>query len=241
MIAFEKHLFQTAVNPFKSAGKFAENFARGKLTGDPVFTEILSRGLIPSNSHVVDVGCGQGLFSTLMLASEQLADHANWPSAWKPAPRGVSVQGIELMPKDVQRAQEALVQYKNRFSFVLGDMCTTAFDKAQVVVILDVLHYVPYAAQDEVLMRVRESLSPSGTLILRVGDAAAGLPFKMSNWVDNIVFTIRGHGWPTLYCRTLTDWIATLNKLGFTVEPKPMSEGTPFANVLLVAKYSAEK
>ena len=36
--------------------------------------------------------------------------------------------------------------------------------------------------------------------------------------------------------RTLADWIAYLESLGFTVHSQPMSQGTPFANVLLVAK-----
>jgi cyclopropane fatty-acyl-phospholipid synthase-like methyltransferase len=235
MTSFEKLLFDKAVEPYVQAGKFAKNFARGKLTGDPVFREILQRGLISTGAHVVDIGCGQGLLSAWMMAADSLADHPQWPTQWKPAPRGVTVQGIELMPSDVQRANNALSAFKRKYKFVVGDMCSTPFDKAQAVVILDVLHYVTYAAQDDVLLRVREALSPNGALILRIGDAAAGLGFKISNWVDNIVLTIRGHGWPRLYCRPLSEWVACLERLGFVVEPKPMSQGTPFANVLLVA------
>jgi cyclopropane fatty-acyl-phospholipid synthase-like methyltransferase len=237
MTHFEKTLFDTAVQPYQQAGKFATHFARGKLTGDPVFREILERGLIKPSAHVVDIGCGQGLLSALMLAVDRQEVVKQWPTAWQPAPRGVTIQGIELMPKDVVRAQSALGASVDRFNFVVGDMCTTSFDKAQAVVILDVLHYVSYAAQDEVLSRVREALNPEGVLILRIGDAAAGLGFKISNWVDNVVMTIRGHSLPRLYCRPLSEWIALLIKLGFKVEPKPMSQGTPFANVLLVAHY----
>jgi hypothetical protein len=85
------------------------------------------------------------------------------------------------------------------------------------------------------LQRVLDALSPGGLLILRVGDAAGGLGFKVSNWVDHVVTLARGHSLSRLYCKPLADWISQLQRLGFRVEAKPMSQGTPFANVLLLA------
>jgi len=105
-----------------------------------------------------------------------------------------------------------------------------------VVVILDVLHYVGIAAQDDVLRRVRDALMPGGTLLLRIGDAAAGLPFKVSFWVDHVVSFVRGHRQARMYCRTLDEWRTALAALGFAVTPMAMHHGTPFANVLLIAK-----
>ncbi len=236
---FEKRLFDTAVEPYRQAGKFALHFARGKLSGDPVFREILQRGLIAPGSHVVDIGCGQGLLSAWLMAAEALSAQPDWPANWAAAPSRATVQGIELMPADVQRANKALAAHADKYHFVVGDMCTTPFDKAQAVVILDVLHYVPYAAQDDVLRRVKESLLPGGVLILRIGDASAGLGFKISNWVDAIVTFVRGHSLSRLYCRPLDEWKSALTQLGFQVESKPMSEGTPFANVLLIAHIGA--
>lgn len=239
MTVFEKRLFDSAVAPYVPAGKFAMHFARGKLSGDPVFREILQRGLIAPDSHVVDIGCGQGLLSAWLLAAGDMAADADWPKDWGTAPRSVTVQGIELMPADVERAKTALKQHANRFIFEVGDMCTAAFDKAQTVAILDVLHYVPYAAQEDVLARVRDALSPNGLLILRIGDAAGGWGFKVSNWVDRVVFFVRGHKSSRLYCRSLSEWTAVLQKIGFDVETKPMSEGTPFSNVLMLARLKS--
>jgi SAM-dependent methyltransferase len=201
-----------------------------------VFREILQRGLIAADSHVVDIGCGQGLLSAWLLAAGDMASDADWPKNWGQAPRNVTVKGIELMPADVERANTALKAHANRFTFEVGDMCTTAFGKAQTVAILDVLHYVPYAAQEDVLARVRDALAPQGLLILRIGDAGGGWGFRVSNWVDSVVFFMRGHKSSRLYCRTLAEWISVLQKIGFQVETKPMSEGTPFANVLMLAR-----
>lgn len=239
MTPFEKRLFDESVAPYVQAGKFAMHFARGKLSGDPVFREILQRGLIAPDSHVVDIGCGQGLLSAWLLAAGNMASDAVWPKDWGTAPRNVTVKGIELMPADVERANTALKAHASRFTFEVGDMCSAAFGKAQTVAILDVLHYVPYAAQEDVLARVRDALSPNGLLILRIGDAAGGWGFKVSNWVDSVVFFMRGHKSSRLYCRSLSEWTTVLQKIGFDVETKPMSEGTPFSNVLMLARLKS--
>jgi hypothetical protein len=148
-------------------------------------------------------------------------------------PAGRAYRGVELMPCDMRRARRALGE---RAEFVLGNIRTADFGKSDAVVILDVLHYIDYCAQDDVLLRVRDALVPAGVLLMRVGDADGGLPFRISNWVDHLVTFARGHRLSRLYCRSLQDWQALLHQLGFTVESVPMSQGTPFANVLLAAR-----
>lgn len=233
-------LLEQATAPYRPLGKFAWHFARGKLSGDPAFAGLLQRGLIPAQARVLDIGCGQGLLAALLgsLTGDSPAERA-WPAGWAPPPVGARVHGIELMPRDVARAQQALAPLGERARFTLGNMCTTAFTPAEAVVILDVLHYVDYAAQDDVLRRVHEALTPGGVLLLRVGDAAAGLPFRISNWVDAVVTFVRGHRLSRLYCRPLGDWQARLQSLGFIVDTIPMHAGTPFANILLVARKPA--
>lgn len=235
---FIKKLILLAAAPYKSSGIYAWSFARGKLGGDPVFSHLLAAGLLAGRSRILDIGCGQGLLTSWLLAAQASAARGQWPVGWPPAPPTFHIRGVELMAHDVARAERALapVVHAGRTEFVQADMCNTDFGQTDAVVILDVLHYVPVAAQDEVLQRVRRSLTPSGVLLLRVGDAAAGLPFSISNWVDHVVTTLRGHRLGTLYCRTLAEWESALRQLGFVVEAQPMSRGTPFANVLLVAR-----
>ena len=101
--------------------------------------------------------------------------------------------------------------------------------------LLDVLHYISVAEQDEVLARVRCALQPGGVLLMRVGDAASRRAFLASQWVDRIVTVVRGRGAVPLFGRPLAQWIDRLRSLGFEVASEPMSRGMPFANVLLVA------
>ncbi|HYW56506.1 MAG TPA: class I SAM-dependent methyltransferase [Polaromonas sp.] len=236
--AFTKELTEQASAPYKPAGLYTWFFAKGKLGGDPAFSYLLSAGLLSNRSRILDIGCGQGLLTSWLLAANASAARGDWPKNWPPAPTPSHVRGIELMAHDVDRANQALAPavQAGQAEFVQADMCSADFGKADAVVILDVLHYVPVSAQDDVLRRVRQSLPPGGLLLLRVGDAAGGLPFAISNWVDHVVTTLRGHRLGTLYCRPLADWKIALQKLGFEVETQPLSQGTPFANVLLVGR-----
>lgn len=230
-------LLDAATLPYRPVGRFAWHFARGKLNMDPVFRHLLKQGLIAPGARVLDIGCGQGLLASLLRASNVLASQGQWPSSWSPAPANARVTGVELMPRDVQRAQSAL---GDSAEFICGDMRNTAFPDVDTVVILDVLHYITVPEQDQVLVRVRDALLKShGTLLLRVGDAASKRGFWASQWVDAVVTFVRGHRVVPQYGRTLALWIAQLESLGFSVESQPMSQGTPFANVLLVARLQA--
>jgi len=221
--------------PYQRAGKFAWHFARGKLSRDPVFAHILQAGYISHHARLLDIGCGQGLLAALLCGID---DYAQKHPEKKLDFKAVSVTGIELMRNDVIRAQQALQVFGSRIQIIHGDMRQTDFGTADVVVILDVLHYVPYSEQNDILERVYTCLSPGGKLLLRVGDAAAGLPFLFSKWVDAIVFAFRGHTSVRVYCRSLTEWKDQLENIGFKVTDIPMHQGTPFANILLHCQRS---
>jgi SAM-dependent methyltransferase len=232
-----RRLHGRASAPYRKAGNFAWHFARGKLGRDPVFRGLVERGLIgEGRSRVVDIGCGQGLFVSLLSAmSAMQAQAGEWPAAWPATPSSPSYTGIELMPKDVARAESSVGHLRPTPRFVCGDMRTTELPASDLVVILDVLHYVDLAAQEGVLRRVRDALQPGGRLLLRIGDAGSRRGFAISQWVDRTVTRIRGHRVSPTWGRPLKDWKALLERLGFSVESIPMSKGTPFANVLLVA------
>lgn len=239
-VTLPKALLDQATAPYRFLGNFAWRFARGKLGGDPAFAGLLQRGLIPSHARILDIGCGRGLLAALLCGLDTHPSLSrDWPAGWASAPLGVSVRGIELMSRDVERARQALAHLGPRAEFVQGDMRLTDFGRADMVVMLDVLHYVNHAAQDNILRRVKTALIPGGTLLLRIGNATAGLPFRISNWVDMIVNFMRGNRLSRLYCRPLRDWQQCLTGLGFEVSTLPMHEGTPFSNILLVARLQA--
>jgi len=232
-VYFRSTLLDRASQLYRASGRFAWHFARGKLRGDPVFFGLLQHGLIPDAERLIDLGCGQGLLASWLLEARALHESGLWPADWPAAPKVKNFWGVELMPKDVERARAALGE---RAQFVLDNICTADFGKANVAIVLDVLHYINFEAQEDVLRRIRAALPPDGTFITRIGDAAGGLPFQFSNWVDRTVFFLRGHGVNRVYCRTQNEWLNVLTRSGFDAKPLPMHKGTPFCNVMLIAK-----
>ncbi|MBI3370090.1 MAG: class I SAM-dependent methyltransferase [Burkholderiales bacterium] len=233
-------LCRAAAEPYRQAGRFAWHFARGKLGRDPVFRALLQRGDLRAHARVLDIGCGQGLLASLLVACDEAARNGTWPAAWPAAPGAARYCGIDLMPRDIARAEAALGGQPGAPRFVSADMCRAEFPPSDVVVILDVLHYVDHVAQAELLGRVRAALAPSGRLLLRVGDAQAGWSFAISQWVDRAVTRIRGHRVAPTWGRSLPQWRALLEGLGFRAQALPMSQGTPFANVLLVCDLACD-
>ena len=232
-------LARETAKPYRGVGLFAWRFAHGKVSRDPAYIGILERGLIPDSVRLLDLGCGQGLMAAWLLIARARYEAGHWPAQWPAPPRVGSVAGIELMPSDVARARAALAALGPlgaNAGFVAADLRGADFGQADAAIILDVLHYMDRAAQNAVLLRVRDALAPSGTLLIRVGDAAGGWRFRYSRWVDWSVTFVRGHRLAALHCRPLLEWRVALLALGFAVDAIPMSAGTPFANVLLVAR-----
>lgn len=241
-------LHEQACAPYRRSGRFAWHFARGKLGHDPVFRGLLQRGDLTGHGRaggplgtlrVVDIGCGQGLLSSLLQACNDAAAQGRWPAAWPAAPQAVAYTGIELMPRDVARAEAAVGTLPLKPRFVCADMRHADLPACDVVVILDVLHYVDHGDQAALLRRVHQALGARGRLLLRVGDMHSRRGFAISQWVDRVVTSVRGHRVPPTWGRSVVDWTALLQGLGFAVQAVPMSQGTPFANVLLVADVVA--
>lgn len=232
-------LHAAACAPYRASGRWAWHWARGKLARDPVFRALLERGDLPARARVVDIGCGQGLMASLLQTCADMhsgsATLAAWPQAWPVKASASTYIGIELMPRDVARADAALRQLTLTPRFVCADMRQAPLPECDLVVILDVLHYVDHAAQLALLERVRDALQPQGRLLLRVGDTASRLGFAISQWVDRLVTLVRGHSVPPVWGRSLREWVQVLQGLGFVVRVEPQSQGTPFANMLLVA------
>ena len=232
--SFFRTLARAAAQRYEARDRYARHFAFGKLTRDPAFRHLLQHGLLPPGGSLLDLGCGQGVLAALLLAAQERHAQGEWPAAWAPPPNPRAIRGIDLMARDVERARRAS---GGTAQFLTGDIRSTDFGDADAVVILDVLHYVDFHAQDAVLARVRATLANGGLLLLRVADASPSWRFRMTVAVDRAAMALRGHRFERLWCRSLDEWKRRLAELGFDVRATPMSDGTPFANVLLVARY----
>jgi SAM-dependent methyltransferase len=145
------------------------------------------------------------------------------------------LRGFDLRTDAITAGQRGLFDMRDRVLLSVGDVREVPLPECDIAVMLDVLHYIGPVAQQTLLMSAYAALTPGGTLLLRVGDAAPIWRFRLTSAVDWWVTFARKKSWPQLHWRPLAEWTALLESIGFTVVAQPMSEGTLFANVLLIA------
>src|ERR1700736_2067515 len=137
MPAAKEKLYRAVVDKaaqrYIPAGRGAYHFARAKLRYDPVFAAILARGLLPDRVRLADLGCGEGLLFTLLIAARAQYEMGAWPEDWPPPPRSVSLLGIDLRRRAIRAAEIAVGE---NASISVGDIRTTAIPERDAIVIL---------------------------------------------------------------------------------------------------------
>jgi SAM-dependent methyltransferase len=228
-------LSAAAADRYLGTSLTAWEFARAKLKGDPVYRAVLSSGWLPSSGVLVDVGCGPGLLLALVAEAIDDAHEGKWPPAgWPPAPGSLELHGIELRPRAADLARYAL---GDAAQVQAADALEAALPPAiDVVAIFDVLHLMDRAAQVPMVTRLAAAMRPGALLLVREADASAGWRFRMVRFGNRITALLRGRWRAQFAFRSAAEWQALLAELGFEVSVAPMGEGTPFANVLLVAR-----
>ena len=231
----EQHAFRSlsriTANSYRKCGRYAYYFALGKLRLDPVFRTVLGAGLIASGTRVLDLGCGAGLLLSVLVEVEKLHQLRAWPQDWPIAPRDLRLYGIE---RDARAAQWARTTLAGHATIETADLRHAALPPCDVVVLLDVLHYLKAGEQRSLLEKVAHSLSPDGQILMRVGDATARPSFTLT--CDRIGTLLRGQAWPHYHVRPVREWQALLAEIGFESAPQPMIAATPFRNILLRAR-----
>ena len=230
-----KALLDAAARLYLGADVCDRRFARNKLRFDPVFFALLQGGLLPDRGTLLDLGCGRGPLLALLVAARDQFSRGQWPPGWPPPPLNLILQGIELDPDRASVAQRALV---NQAQVTRHDIRDAVLPPCSAVVLLDVLLYLEGRDQLRVLQNAAAALEPGGLLLVREADAGAGFAFLVTRWSERLLEILRGRLRNRLHYRSAIQWAGLLESLGFSVAVEPMSAGTPFANMLFVARKS---
>jgi len=212
------------------AGVFAWEFVRGKLRHDPLYFNLLARGGLPTAGRLLDLGCGRGILLALLAGAREQAARGVYPEGWPIPPSGLLLHGIEGRPKIAGAASLALGE---RATIEVADLRQAALPVSEAVFLLDVLHYLSAAEQEELLDRVAAAVPEGGLLILREADVAAGAAFGRTRAAERLCALARGHFRQRFHFRTASEWQRLLAERGFEAILAPMSQGTPYANVLI--------
>lgn len=228
-------LLDAAARPYLGINAVAWQFGRNKLRFDPVFSRLLQYGCLPDRGTLVDLGCGQGLLLVLLVAARVQFRGGQWPPGWPPPPLNLILHGIEIDPDRASVAQRALV---DQAQVTRHDIRDATLPPCTAIVLLDVLMYLEEGEQFRVLQKAAAALEPGGLLLVREADAGAGLTFLATRWSERLLEILRGRLRNRLHYRRAAQWAALIESLGFSVGVESMSAGTPFANMLFVARKS---
>lgn len=227
---FYRLIARRAADRYIDAGITAWEFARAKLSGDPVYRHVLDEYIAGASGTLVDLGCGQGLMLALVAEAQETAAAGQWDPN-RPAPPGFTrMLGIETRTRIASMAARAL---EDEAEIVTGDIREHGLPPTDVLLLFDVLHMLPADDQDVLLEGVGDALAPGGRVLIREANPRAGWRFVMVRVGNRIKWLATGHLRQTLTFRTPEAWMAALDAIGCDATVVPMSEGTPFGNVLI--------
>ena len=201
---------------YRVCDRFTRIYVACKLRMDPVHTALLTLAEAAPFGEVIDLGCGRGQLAVALLEA-----------------------GLARSVLALDRDTAALAQLRRAATglplrAIAGDLAGPhELAGADTVLLIDVLYQLTTELQ-LTLLRSAAALARH-RLIVRTADPAAGWRSTVSAVLERL-----GRGlWPTFGERVnplpLSKLRAALEGHGFTVTQTPCAQGTPLANVLLVA------
>jgi uncharacterized protein (DUF2062 family)/SAM-dependent methyltransferase len=146
-------------------------YARMKYRMDPVYRAVSEH--VPPGTLTIDLGAGLGMLSVVL---DELGDGR----------RSIGVEWDEAKVRAAEHAKAAVQR---------GDITrldTSALPMADVVTIIDVLHYFDDATIARVLDSAVSVLAPGGSLLIREGDAQKSGGSRWTRFVEAIAVRV---GW----------------------------------------------
>lgn len=229
----ELRLADRTAKRYLEGGIFDWEFVGGKLRHDPLYFGLLTSGVLAGRKRLLDLGCGRGILLALLTEAEQLAGAGAWPESWGRPLGQLELTGVEKNPRTAAVARAALGEAA---TVITADLSEFELRRADAILLLDVLHYLPADEQERLLKVAAARIDAGGILVLREVAADGGVRFLLTRGAERVCAIARLH-WRQRFCyRSAAEWAAILAGYGLQPKSTPMSRGTPYSNVLILAR-----
>jgi uncharacterized protein (DUF2062 family) len=195
--------------------------ARARLLNDPIYPFLIEEEVLSSGARVLDLGCGRGLIGVL-LGLFTRASEPRW------------YLGVDQCDRYVRAARQALEDVPG---CTVQTLDLRDFDPppADVVVVNDVLRFLPFTSQDALMRRLARAIPPGARLFVREKDADGGWRFTWATLVDARWILVPGHPRHGHHYRRAGDLRNALIAAGFSVRDRTVARSSSPAWVLLEA------
>jgi SAM-dependent methyltransferase len=229
---------------YGGAGRLVRGFVAGKLRRDPVNRLLLD--LAARNGgfgSVADIGCGRGQLGLALLAAGLATRVTGLDRNAAHLAQGVAAarQANPAGGGQVGRGQVGWGQVgwghglpALAFHAVCADLADgAALPAADTVLLIDVLYQLHPARQRGLLDRAMRAAGRR--LLIRTADPALGLRSRLTRGFELAVWRLSPHSGDHVAPPAPAALAGVLGGAGFAVSILPCWQGTPFANVLVVA------
>jgi len=192
-------------------------FVWWKLRLDRIFGMLAVEDL--GSGTVVDLGCGCG--QSMALCHTGLGEH------------GRRLVGCDLNARRIAVARQALRSLNAEVS--VEDVRHFELPSAGLILILDVLQYLPADEQLALLKRCCSALDPQGRLIFRAHDRERGIWSAITLTLDRLLFSVERTGTRPLIL-SAPQYQRVLEDAGMQVETRRFRNRLPLAHILFIAK-----
>jgi len=202
---------------YEKSGSLTKAYLRIKFKICPL---LRAETFFPTSGHIVDLGCGNGLFSFIL----KLGSPAR------------SITGIDLDAKKV-RVAEKIAGRERAFRFLTGNIVETDYPPADIFCLIDVLYLIPPAGQEKIIRKCAGSLPAGGHLIIKEMDDRPRWKFFWNRFQETLAvkvigFTLGGK----FHFRSSAAWEEALQRHGFSVRTERLDRGYGYPHILLVAR-----
>ena len=194
------------------------HYVANKLRFDPVTTAICD-----ATAHlgdVVDVGCGRGQLGLLLYELGRIR----------------TLTGFDW---DECKIDVARIAATNDALYFVQDAQSAVIPRADTILIVDVLHYLPLTGQEELLQRAAVSLRTGGTLVVREVDAKRTLGSVITQWFERLSIYSNFNRGSAPSFRSRQQQCEALCRHGLAVTEVVTMPGFVLDNVLFLAKRTS--
>lgn len=217
----ERDLIQAALDAtaarYRACGRHHHGYARCKLRLDPVHRAVMSLAAREPFGDVVDVGCGRGQLGIALLE----------------AGLARAVVGLDLHAAHLAAAGRAAAGL--RFTTSTQDLAEGAGSlAADTILVVDVLYQLDDTAQERLLQAAAQAARRR--IVLRLHDPARRLRSALTKGAEQVLRALAPRAGRCVNPWPLTRIAAIIEPSGYDITITPCWRGTPFANVLLIAR-----